>query len=112
MKKLFYLVISLLIVSCSALQKKDKNTFEGYFSYMADAAMFIDCKTDERFSVSNEGEYLSIEKEYLRIVENAGDKVFISFTGKIRDKNPNEEGNRKKIIINKLLNIQPDKKCN
>lgn len=112
MKKIFYLALSLLIISCSASQKKDKKTFEGYFSYMADAAMFIDCKTEERFSVSNEGEYLNIEKEYLRIVENAGDKIFISFVGKINDSNPEEEGNLKKIIINKLLNIQPDKKCN
>ena len=113
MKKIFYLVISFLIVSCSILQKRENNTFEGYFSYLADAAMFIDCETNEKYAIVKKAEYLTIEQEYLRIVENAGEKIFISFTGKFDDsKDSEDEGGRKKIIIKKILNIQPDKKCN
>lgn len=113
MKNIILLCLMLVASSCmSSKIKKDKNLFKGYFSYMADAALFIDCKDNKRYPVSNESDYLKLEKEYLNTVKDGGEKILITFNGEIVEKNKIEgKGKIKFVVIKKFINIFPNKKC-
>jgi len=115
MGNVILLCLILVVSSCTAPKNKnmeDENLFKGYFSYMADAGLFIDCKDNKKYPVSNEGDYLKLEKEYLKTVKDGGEKILITFNGEIVEKEKIEgEGKTKFLVVNKFINIFPDKKC-
>ncbi|MCP5061211.1 MAG: hypothetical protein GY936_01945 [Ignavibacteriae bacterium] len=113
MRNVVLVLFLFAISSCSFFVAEVKNIHRGYFSYFADAAMFVDCVTNEKYPVATEGDYLTLEKEYLQVVKNGGEKILIEVNGKIIKKDKVEgEGKRNFLIIEKFLNIFPNKKCN
>ena len=106
------LSLILVIISCGSRVSDDKNLFRGYFSYMADAALFTDCEDNNRYPVAMEGEYLKLETEYLKTVRNGGEKIFIIFQGEVIEKDRVEgEGKRKFVVVKKLDGLFPEKTC-
>ena len=114
MRNIILLCIMLVASSCiSSKNKEDKNLYKGYFSYMADAGLFIDCKDNKRYPVAMEGDYLKLEKEYLKNVKDGGEKIIVTLNGEIVEKKKIEgEGTIKFFVVKKFINIFPDKKCN
>ena len=114
MRNVILLCLMLVVGSCISTQKKEnKNLFKGYFTYIADAALFIDCKDNKRYPVAKESDYLKLETEYLKTVKDGGEKILITLNGEIIEKNKIEgKGKIKFIVVKKFLNIFPDKKCN
>ena len=112
MKKILLLFLLILACSCSSTKIEHKNILIGYFSYFADAPLFIDCKTNEKYPVAMEGDYIFLEEEYLKIAEPAGQSILISLNGKFEERTGMEgDGKRKFLIVNKLLNIFPNETC-
>ena len=112
MKNLLLLLSLILFSSCSSTKITEKNIKTGYFSYFADAPLFVDCYTNEKYPVAMEGDYIFLEEEYLKIAEPAGQRILISINGQIDERNDMEgEGKRKFLIVNKLLNIFPNEEC-
>jgi copper homeostasis protein (lipoprotein) len=112
MKKVILLLSILVVSSCSSSKSEDNNLFKGYFIYLADAALFTDCEDNKRYPVVQQGDYLKLETEYLKIVSDGGKKVFITFEGEIIEKDRVEgEGKRKFIVVKKLDGLFSDKSC-
>ncbi len=113
MKYTILMFLMIVLNSCiSSKIKENENLFQGYFSYMADAALFIDCKDSKKYPVAMENDYLKLEKKYLTTVKDGGEKILITFYGEIVEKNKLEgKGKIKFLIVKKLINIFPNKKC-
>ena len=112
MKNLLFLVILITISACSQSANKENDLLKGQFSYFADAAIFIDCNTNTKYPVAKEGDYLNLEMEYLKNVEDGGEQVLVSLHGKIVEKKRVEgEGKTNFLVVEKFLKILPNKNC-
>lgn len=112
MKYILLLSILILTASCSSIITDNNNILKGYFSYMADAALFVDCETNEKYPVAMKGDYITLEKEYLKVAETAGQKVIVELEGEYADLDKIEgEGKRTFLIVNKLIELQPNQTC-
>ena len=112
MKKILLLSLLILACSCSSTKIENRNILIGYFSYFADAPLFIDCKTNEKYPVAMEDDYIFLEEEYLKIAESPGQRILISLNGRFDERNDMEgEGKRIFLIVNKLVNIFPYEVC-
>lgn len=91
--------------------EKENNIFEGMYSYMADANMFVSCDQKIKMPIEMKGEYLNLEKKYLRTVDG-GTEVFVKLKGFIK-KIPTMEGDQKidALVLEEILELTKDKKC-
>lgn len=112
MKNILLLFLLVLLSSCRSFDYENKNILKGYFSYFADAALFIDCQTNEKYPVAMEGDYIALEKEYLNISQSGGEKYIVRLKGEYIERNKIEgEGRRKYLIVNKFIEIFPNQTC-
>ena len=110
----------LLLVGVEATASPDRDTrgtapdaeFEGMFRYMADAALFRDCRDGRIFPVAMEGAYTELERAYLNSGIEAGGELFARLTGHLQQR-PSMEGNNSEVnlIVDKLQNIDANGSC-
>lgn len=88
-----------------------ENLFEGMYSYMADANIFVSCDQTRKMSVEMKGKYLDLERLYLRTVDG-GTEVYVKLKGMIK-KVPAMEGDKKMdaLVIEEVIELSKDKKC-
>jgi uncharacterized lipoprotein NlpE involved in copper resistance len=96
------------------IEDKSENIFSGEFAYMADAAYFINCSTNGRYSVLMQDAFPELEKTYLEVVgEKAGSRVYVVVEGAMQSKPAGEEGNfRGALKVSKVHSVNADKNCN
>ena len=112
MKRILLLLVVITISACSQSANRENDFLKGQFSYFADAAIFIDCKTNTKYPVAKDGDYLNLELEYLKTVENGGEKVLVELKGKIEERKKIEGvGKTNFLVVTKFLNILPNKNC-
>jgi copper homeostasis protein (lipoprotein) len=82
------------------------------FRYMADAAVFRDCRSGKRFPVSMEGAYIELERAYLNSGIQAGEEVLVKLRGRYLER-PAMEGNHNevKLIVDTLENLDSQDSC-
>jgi copper homeostasis protein (lipoprotein) len=85
---------------------------EGMFQYMADAAIFQDCRNGKSYPVSMEGQYIVLERAYLDSGIKPGAEIMVNLRGRLLSR-PSMEGNTNiiSLIVDKLNTIHPDKTC-
>ncbi|MFC1690372.1 YbaY family lipoprotein [Pseudomonadota bacterium] len=85
---------------------------EGMFRYMADAALFRDCRNNKTYPVSMEGQYLELERTYLNSGIEAGSEAMVQLRGRLLER-PAMEGNTNevKLIVDKLHKLVLEKTC-
>jgi copper homeostasis protein (lipoprotein) len=85
---------------------------EGMFRYMADAALFRDCRNNKSYPVSMEGGYIELERAYLNSGIEPGSEVMVKLRGRLLER-PAMEGNNNKVklIVDKLHKLLPDEAC-
>ena len=113
MKNITMLLLFSILFSCSTIDsgKKD-NKLKGFYSYMADAGIFIDCETNKKHPVAFEADNISLERAYLKIVENPGEKIIVTLTGHFESRPKMEgEGEREFLIVDKFDKIWPHIDC-
>lgn len=92
--------------SCHEIQN-----YEGTFSYMADANMFVSCDGALRMPVEMEGDYLELERAYGQLVEG-GTSVYVRMQGYPKEVPAMEgDGMHTAFILTHLLDIDKDKTC-
>lgn len=112
MKSITLVLVMVAITSCTSVKNENKDFYKGYFTYFADAALFVDCTTNKKYPIAMEGDYLTLEKEYLKIAKITGEKIIITLNGKIVERNKIEgEGMRDFLIVNKFIDMFPNKNC-
>jgi uncharacterized lipoprotein YbaY/heat shock protein HslJ len=85
---------------------------EGMFRYMADAALFRDCRSGKSFPVAMEGAYIDLERAYLNSGIEAGAEALVRIRGRYMER-PVMEGNRNEVnlILDLFKEILPDQQC-
>lgn len=79
---------------------------------MADAGIFTDCETNKKHPIAFEGDNISLERAYLEVVENPGEKIIVTLTGHFESRPKMEcEGDREFLIVDKFENIWPHIDC-
>jgi heat shock protein HslJ len=84
----------------------------GMFTYMADAAVFEDCRSNKVFPVSMEGAYIELERAYLNSGIDSGQPLLVQVEGRFLER-PAMEGNRNevKLIVDSFTAILPEQSC-
>jgi len=119
---IFPLIATLALVNCTgakkqAEQSQDANPVEparmvGMYQYMADAGLFTDCATKNRFPVAMEADNVSLERAYLAEREQPGEEMIVSLTGRIEPRPPMEgEGTIDTLIVTQFEEIWPTESC-
>ena len=85
---------------------------EGMFRYMADAALFRDCRNGRVYPVSMEGAYIDLERAYLGSEIEPGSEVLVRLTGRYLER-PAMEGDRNavKLVVDSLGEVLPGESC-
>jgi len=85
---------------------------EGMFRYLADAAVFRDCRSGKSFPVAMEGAYIELERAYLNSGIEGGQEVLVRLRGRYLER-PAMEGNRNevKLIVDKLEKLDTENIC-
>jgi uncharacterized lipoprotein YbaY/heat shock protein HslJ len=85
---------------------------QGMFRYMADAALFRDCRTGKTYPVSMEGQYIELERAYLNSGIEPGSEVLINIQGRLLERKPMEgNSNIIKLIPDIFNSLDPDNSC-
>ena len=111
-KYLIFIFIGLVFSGCISLNVTEKNKeqqthFYGMYSYTSNTAVFRECATNKKFSVSFEKDYISLQKAYLNTKKEPAEYVKVELVGHIvlRD------GNVPTLIVKKFINIIPKELC-
>ena len=110
------LIISTLflfsITSCTSVKTEKNSKLKGMYSYMADAALFTDCKTSKKYPVAFEADNISLERAYLGVVKNPGEKILVTLSGHFENR-PQIDGvgKREFLIVDKFDRIWPHLDC-
>ena len=84
----------------------------GMYSYMADAALFRDCASGERYPVAFEGDNRALEAGYLAVAPSPGAEVLVKIEGRIEERPAMEgDGVEISVIPEHYIGAYPDKDC-
>ena len=120
---LLHSLFILLIIGCSqqqgisggGSQQSDGSPgmeLEGMFRYLADAAVFRDCRNNRTYPVSMEGAYIELERTYLDSGIESGSEVMARLKGRLLERPGMEENHNKvKLIVDVFHNILPGETC-
>ena len=79
---------------------------------MADAALFTDCSTNNKYPVLMEGEYIKLENAYLEIDKSPGEAILVEIIGEIELRtNMEGTGEREFLLVEKFIEIYPNDEC-
>lgn len=88
---------------------------QGMFSYLADAASIRLCATGTRLPVVMEGDYLAMERAYLKAqpVGAAGQPLLVNLEGLITSRPSLEPGRppQRSLVVERFLGVHPGKGC-
>jgi len=77
---------------------EDGIAIQGMFRYMADAALFQDCRTGKTFPVAMAGPYIDLETAYLNSGIEPGKALKVSLRGRYLER-PAMEGNTNEVML-------------
>ncbi|MBE0577141.1 MAG: hypothetical protein IH613_14750 [Desulfuromonadales bacterium] len=84
----------------------------GMYRYLADAAIFTDCKTGKSYPVAMEGDNRTLEGAYLATRNQPGESLLVTLEGRIVERMPMEgPGPVATLLPEKFLNISPGESC-
>jgi len=87
-------------------------TMRGMYRYMADAALFEECRTGLKLPVATEGDNVALETAYAAARREPGASVLASVEGRIALR-PTMEGDRQTdtLIVDKFIRFWPNESC-
>lgn len=84
----------------------------GMYRYMADAAVFVECRTGRRLAVAFEADSISLERAYLEARELPGEALLITVEGRIAARPAMEgDGTTPSLVVDRFVGIWPGDTC-
>jgi uncharacterized lipoprotein YbaY/heat shock protein HslJ len=92
--------------------ERASNALEGMFRYMADAAMFTDCQSGQRWPVAMEGEYKTLEGAYVQTRKQPGEELKVDLQGQLAMR-PRADGGGEALtlIVQRHGGLWPGETC-
>jgi len=89
-----------------------KLPMRGTFQYMADAGLFTECSTGQRWPVAQEGDNATLEREYLRVRKDPGGPVLVSVEGRVAMRLKMEgQGLQPTLVPARFIGAFPGESC-
>ncbi len=115
------IVIFLCLLICSNVQTDQAFAggdpdgpllMSGMYLYMADAAIFTDCRTGRNLPVAMEGDNRALEEAYLKARHHPGEALLVTLQGRIVERMPMEgPGPVAMLLPEKFHRVSPGEKC-
>lgn len=104
--------IDLVLVRVKSADEPTGMLLKGTFRYMADAALFRDCRNNKTYPVSMEGAYIELERAYLNSGTEPGSETMVEIQGRLLQR-PAMEGNHNevKLIVDSFNKLLSEKNC-
>jgi copper homeostasis protein (lipoprotein) len=84
----------------------------GEMTYLADAARVTECLTGRDYPVAQEGDFVTMQRAYLRDVERPGARLYVTLDGSITDR-PHMEGRgaERTVLVRRFIGAWPSQRC-
>ena len=90
----------------------DPFALRGHYFYMADAALFSECRTAKRFDVITSPIAAELERAYLDAAGGSGDSVVVTVQARLtKQPNPDTGAPRDAIAIERIIGLHPGEDC-
>ena len=100
------------LVQAQNLEPEENEVLEGMFRYMADAALFRDCRTNLVFPVAMEAQYIELEHAYLNSGVAPGAEMLARLQGRyLERKDMDSKNNIIKLIVDNLKHFSTNETC-
>jgi uncharacterized lipoprotein YbaY/heat shock protein HslJ len=99
----------LLKLASAGTSKASPNAqqLRGLYSYMADAAWFVDCRSGVRLAVAQEGDNVALQVAYIKARDMAGAQLLATVEGRVEDRTPMEGGGTQPtLIVEKFVSVE------
>jgi copper homeostasis protein (lipoprotein) len=84
----------------------------GLFTYMADAAVFVDCDTGQKLPVAMEADYLALERAYTDNREAPGRPLTVIIEGYVAERPAMEgDGVQNVVIVDRFVEVRVGDSC-
>ena len=84
----------------------------GMFRYMADAGIFTECSTGQRWPVAHEADNAALEREYARVSKDPGGPVLVSVEGRVAMRPKMEgQGVQPTLVPERFIGAFPGEAC-
>jgi copper homeostasis protein (lipoprotein) len=104
-------LFSLLIPDLSMAQGQGRE-MRGMYRYMADAGLFTECLTGQRWFVAHEGDNATLEREYTKARRQPGEELLVKLEGRV-EMRPGMEGKslQPTLIVKRFIGVWPGETC-
>jgi copper homeostasis protein (lipoprotein) len=90
----------------------DSFRMRGMYAYMADAGLFEECLSGERFAVAQSGDNASLERAYLRYRTEPGEPLLVSLYGHYAMRPKMEgDGQQEMLVVDRFQHLHPGTVC-
>ena len=84
----------------------------GMYRYLADAGIFTECLTRQRWPVAQEDENAALERSYLKVRRDPGEELMVSVEGHVKLLPPMEGASRwPTLVVTRFTGIWPGETC-
>ncbi|MET0514481.1 MAG: META domain-containing protein [Nitrospiraceae bacterium] len=84
----------------------------GMYRHLADAGLFTECLTRQRWPVAQEDDNATLEREYLKVRREPGEELMVSVEGHMKMLPPLEgTGRHPMLVVNRFLGVWPGETC-
>lgn len=99
-------------VSPEAPLPGDTGVMRGMYSYLADAALFTDCRSGRHLPVALEADNRALERAYLQARPRPAEALLVTLEGRVVQRMPMEgPGPVATLLPERFIGIQPAKSC-
>ena len=103
--------VRLIQTNASGFDPEEPTLMSGMMTYMADAALFEDCRSGARVPIAQEAEYLALERAYLANRRAAGEPLFVTIIGAISMRDAMEGPRRETLIVDQFISTNQTTNC-
>lgn len=84
---------------------------QGMMTYMADAAIFVECQSGRTYPVAQEGGYLDLERAYLANRQAPGAPLYVEVEGSLALRPAMEGPDRRSLVVDRFVQARPGMSC-
>ncbi|RSK42960.1 copper resistance protein NlpE N-terminal domain-containing protein [Hymenobacter perfusus] len=89
-----------------------RREFTGRYTYLADAAVFVECGSDKRYAVAPADLNSDLQRQYGTTRKEAGKAVFLRVSATVKSQTAQAgTGTEEALVVDKILEMKPDPIC-
>ena len=87
-------------------------TMRGMYRHLADAGIFTECLTRQRWPVAQEDDTAALERTYLKVRRDPGEELMVSVEGYVKMLPPMDgAGRQPTLVVTRFIGVWPGETC-